>query len=89
MVEFFETRIENLEKSIPRSAPSINRKTKKKWSKKRKSVTFRNSEDEDSEEVHKGKKFRQYHGTCRHTTDKSTTLEALVKQAKEGKALRE
>ena len=41
ITEFFETRIENLEKSIPLSVPSRNKKKSKKGSKKRKSVTFR------------------------------------------------
>ena len=40
MVEFCETRIENLEKSIPPSVPSRNNRKSKKGSKKRKSVTF-------------------------------------------------
>ena len=47
MAEFFETRIENLEKSVPPSVPS--RKRKKKGSqenpKKRKAVTYKVSED--------------------------------------------
>ena len=40
MAEFFGTRIENLEKSIPPSVPSTNRKKTKKGSKKRNGVTF-------------------------------------------------
>ena len=85
MVEFFQTRIENLEKSIPPSVPSRNRKSNKKGSKKRKSVTFGYSEDKDSEEEPQGIKFCQYHGMCRHTTNKCTMLIALVKQAKQKK----
>ena len=42
-------------------------------------MTFDDSEDEDSEEEYKGKKFCQYHGMCGHTTDECTTLKALVK----------
>ena len=45
MAEFFETRIENLEKSIP-SAPNVlsrNNRKSKKQSKKRKAVTFNDS----------------------------------------------
>ena len=55
MAEIFETRIENSEKSILPSVPSRNRKKSKKGSKKSKGVTFDDSEDEDSEEEHKGK----------------------------------
>ena len=50
----FETRIENLEKSIPLSVPSRNRKKNKGRSKKRKSFTFDNSEDNNLIEGHKG-----------------------------------
>ena len=39
MVEFLATSIENLEKSIPPSVPSRNKKTKKKGSNKRKGST--------------------------------------------------
>ena len=55
MSEFFELRIENLEKSIPPCVPSRNRKKSKKGSKKRKGVTFEESKDKDSEEGNKGK----------------------------------
>ena len=75
MVEFFETRIENLEKSISPSVPSRNQKRSKKVSKKK----------EESEGKQEGKKFCQYHGMCGHTTDECTTLKALVKQAKQKK----
>ena len=47
MVDFFEPRIENLEKSIPPSAPSRESKKNKKGSKKRKAVTFDNSDGKD------------------------------------------
>ena len=57
MAEFFEKRIENLEKSIPPRVTSRNRETKKEGTKKRKSVTFDDSEDEDLEDEHKGKIF--------------------------------
>ena len=85
MAEFFKTRIANLEKSILPSVPSRNKKKSKKGSKKMKEVTFGDSNDEDSEEEHKGKKLCQYHNMCGHTTDKFTTLKALVKQAKQKK----
>ena len=82
MVEFFETRIENLEKLIPPSVPSRINKKSKKGSKKRKAATFNDSYDKNSDQGHIGKKFCQYHDTCRHTMDQYTTLKALVKQAK-------
>ena len=76
MAEFFETRIENLEKSIPPSVPSRNRKKSKRGSR---IMSFDDSRDEDSEEEHKGKKFCQYHCTCGHNTDECTTLKTPVK----------
>ena len=69
IADFFETKIENLEKSIPPSVPSRNNKKSKKGSKKRKAKTYVDSEDKDSDQGHTGKKFFQYHGTCGHTTD--------------------
>ena len=85
MAEFFETEIEDLEKSNPPSVPSRNRKKSKKRFKKRKEVAFNDSKYEDSEEAHKGKKFCKCHSTCGHTTDECTTLKALVKQVKQKK----
>ena len=86
MAELFETRIENLEKSIPPSVPSRNKfKKSKKGSKKRKGVTFDDFEDEDLKEEHNGKKNCQYHSTCGYTTDECTTLKAVVNQAKQKK----
>ena len=52
MAEFFETRIENLEKLIPPSVPSRNNKKSKKGSKKRKAVTCNDFEDKDSDQEH-------------------------------------
>ena len=83
MAEFFVLRIENMEKSFPLSVPSRNNRKSKKGAKKSKSVTYNDSEDEDSDQGHTGKKFCQYNGTCRHTTDQCITLKALVKQAKQ------
>ena len=85
MAEFFETRIKNLEKSIPPSVLSRNNKKGKKGSKNRKRVACNNSDDDDSDQGYTGKKFCQYHGTCRHTMDLCTTLKALVKQVKQKK----
>ena len=86
MAEFFETRIENLEKSIPPSVLSRSNRKSKKGSKKSKAATFDDSDDEDSDQEHTGKKFCQYHGTSGHTMDQSTTLKALVKLAKQKKS---
>ena len=83
MAEFFETRIE----IIPPSVPSRNYKKNKKGSKKRKSVTFSDSKEEDSEDEHKGKTFCKYHDSCGHTTDECTTLKTLVSQAKQKKKI--
>ena len=49
IAEFFERRIESLEKSIPPSVPSRNSKINKNGSKKIKAITFDDSEDKDSE----------------------------------------
>ena len=47
MAEFLKTRSKILEKSIPPKIPSRIKKNKKVGSKKRKAVTFGDSEDED------------------------------------------
>ena len=86
MAEIFETRIKKLEKSIPPSVPSRNNRKSKKGSKKRKSVILDDSNDEDSDQGHSGKKFCHYHDTYGHTTDQCTTLKALVKQVKQKKS---
>ena len=78
MAEFFETKNENLVKSIPPCVPSRNRNNKKRGSNKRKSVTFNDSEDKDSEKAPQTKKVYQYHNTCGHTMAKCTTLKVLV-----------
>ena len=85
MAEFFETRIAKLKKLIAPSAPSKNSKKNKKGSKKRKAATCNDSEDKDSDDEHKGKKFSQYHGTCGHTKCKCTTLKTIISQAKQKK----
>ena len=78
MAEFFEVKIENLEKLIPPSIPS----RYKKKSKKRKAVALEDSGGEDSEEETKRKQFCKHHGMCGHTTDKNNTHKALIKQKK-------
>ena len=60
IAEFFQTRIENLGKSIPLSFPSRNRKKHEKGFKKRKTVIFDNSEDEDlNRKIEKGKRTEE------------------------------
>ena len=84
MAEFFETRIENLDKSIPPSVSSRNKKEFKKGSKKRKLVTLLDPEDEDSENSIKTKSFAS---TMAHMDIPWTcnTLKLLVKQTKQKK----
>ena len=70
MAGFFETRAENLETSALLSAlRSLPRK--KKNSKKRKAVSFEDSDKEfsDNEKPVSKKKFCQYHAKCSHSTD--------------------
>ena len=43
-------------------------------------MTFRASDEEDSDEEGKGKKFSKSHGTCGHTTDESKMLETSIKR---------
>ena len=85
MAKFFEKRKKNLEKSIPPTVLTRNKRKSKKGCKKRKSTNFNDSDNEDSEGL-LGKKFCQYHGICWHTTDQCTTLKVLVKHAKQKKS---
>ena len=68
MAEFFETRTENLEKSIPPTVPLRNNKKSKKGSKKRKSVTFDDFGDDDADQGYKGN-LRTYHRSVYHSQD--------------------
>ena len=70
----FETWIENLEKLIPSCVPSRNNRKSKEGSKKRKAVAVNNSDDEETDQGHTGKKVlsvpwhvRTYHGSMYHT----------------------
>ena len=82
MAKFFKTRIENLKKSIPPNVPSRNREIRNEGSKKMKALTYKASEDEDSNVDGKGKKFCKTYGMWECTTDECTTLKALIRQAK-------
>ena len=86
---FFEIRVENLETPAPSPAVrSLTRNKKKENSKKRKAVSFEDSDRDFSEKKKPSnrKKFCQYHGKCSHSTSKCTTLKALIKQAKSNKS---
>ena len=65
--------------------PQGTRRNQRKGSKKRKAVTFRDSEDEGFKDVYKGKKFCQLNDTYGHTTDECTTLKAVITKAKQKK----
>ena len=74
MAEFFETRIKNMERSIPPSVPSRNNRKSKKGFKKRKLVTFVNSDYDNSDQGKKGEKVlsvpwhkQTYHGLMHHS----------------------
>ena len=90
MSGFFETRIENQETPAPPSAVrNLTRKKKKKNYKKRKAVSFEDS-DKDSSDDKKPlsrNKFCQYHGKYIHFMDECTTLKALIKKAKSNKSI--
>ena len=85
---FFQTRVENLETPAPLpAARSLTRKRRN--SKKQKAVSFEDSDKDSSSNDKKPpskKKFCQYHGKCSHSTDKCTTLKALIKKAKSNKS---
>ena len=56
---------------------------KKKGSKKRKTLTYKDLKDEDCNEDEEGKTFYKYYGTYRHTTNECTMVKALIRQAKQ------
>ena len=78
---FFETRVEILGISAPPPAVrSLTRKKKKKNCKKRKAVSFEDS-DKDSSDNKKSpskNKFCQYHGKGSHSMDECTILKAVI-----------
>ena len=91
MSVFFETRVENLEIPAPPAAiRSLTRKKNKKNSKKWKAITFEDSDKDfsDDKKPSSRNEFRQYHRNCIHSTDKCTTLKALIKKAKSNKSKR-
>ena len=84
MSGFFETRVENLE--IPAPPPAVRSLSRKK-TKKRKAISFENSDKDssDDEKPPSKKKFCQYHGKCSHPMDECTTLMAQIKKAESNK----
>ena len=96
MSGFFKTRVENLETPAPPPAVrSLTRKKKKKRKKKKtknpkkqKFITFEDSDkvSSDDKKASSRNKFCQYHGKYSHSTDKYTTLKALIKKAKSNKS---
>ena len=87
MLAFFATRVENLETPAP--PPAVRSLTrKKKNSKKRKAVSFQDSDKDfsDDEKPSSRKKFFQYHGRSSHSTDECTTLKLLIKKTKSNKS---
>ena len=84
MVEFFYTRIENLETPIPPSILLRKRKTNKKNPKERESLTYKGSEGEYSIKDKKRKKLCKCHGM--HIYTKCTRFKTLIKQAKQKKS---
>ena len=53
---------------------------RRKTSKKRKSVTFDDSEDKEADEGHKGKTFCQNHDTYEYTMEEFNKLKAIIRQ---------
>ena len=87
MSGFFEIRVENQETfSPPPDVRSLTRK--KKNSKKRKAVSFKDSDKDssDNKKPSSKEKFCQYHKKCSDCTDECTTLKALIKKAKSTKS---
>ena len=87
MSGFFVTRVEKIKTPAPPAAiRSVTRKEKN--SKKRKAVSFEDSNEDssDDEKPSSRKIFCQYHGKYSHFTDECTTLMFLIKKAKSNKS---
>ena len=83
MIQFFESRVENLEKfdSKKESKKHQGGNSNHKKNKKRKHNNSV-SENRNSSSSETGKKFCQYHGTCGHTTNECTLVKTLVQKEK-------
>ena len=89
MIVCFETRIENLERFDNKKDSKNNQHNK---SNKRRKYSNNNVSDEKSSKgTETGKKYCQYHGTCRHSTNECTLVKTLVQkeQKKKQKASKE
>ena len=87
MSGFFKIRVENLETSAPLPAVrSLTRKNKNKNFKKRKAVSFEDSDEvsSDNNKPPSKKKFCQYHGKSIYFTDGCNTLKTLIKKSESG-----
>ena len=83
MTEFFETRVENQEKSNSKKESKKNQgKQNHKKNKKRKHSSYGVSENMNSQGSETGKTFCQYHGMCGHTTNECTLAKTLVQKKK-------
>ena len=86
MAEFFETRVENLEKfdSKKESKKNQEKQNNKKNKKNKKGKHSHNSvsENRNSQGSETGKKYCQYHGRCGHTTNECTLVKTLVQREK-------
>ena len=81
-LDFFETRVENLETPTP--PPAVRSLTKKKKIPRRGKLSPFEDSDENSSDDKKPlskKKFCQHHGKCSHSMNECTTLKALIKKA--------
>ena len=81
---FFESRVENLETPAPPTA--IRSLTRKIPIKGKPSPLRKTKFPQTTRNLQARKKFCQYHGKCSHSTDKCTTLNALIKKAKSSKS---
>ena len=84
MAEFFETRIEILERFDCKN--DSNKVLKIKSNKRRKHSNQNVSDVKSSQRTERGKKFCQYHSTCGNIVKKCTFTKTLVKQAKLNKS---
>ena len=80
MTEFYETRVENLERFD--SKKDSNKDKKNKANKKRKHSNNNVSDAKKFQETESGKKYCHYHGTCGHSTLKCTLVKSLVEKEK-------
>ena len=81
MTDFFETRIENLERIDSKKDSKKNQH--KKFNKKRKHSNNNVSDGKTSQGTESGKKYCQYHGMCGHSINKYMLVKILVQKEKQ------